>query len=362
MNKIRNIRMGNTTTGQISDFPDNTWTTYSLFGLTLQSNFKLTKRVAISGEGNSDVTFTRELVDSLDVDRWQGISPNYISPFKTKNGESLLHAFHRPDSDVLHFPDTADFYISADRILCHQLHQTMDYEIERWLVGIVLSFWLERKGIPVLHASSVVIEGKAVGFLATNFAGKSSLAATLMECGYPLLTDDVLALECSDSQCIGRPGYPRMRLWPDQARHFFGPQYEDLERIHPDASKRNVPIGPDGIGTFCDKSMPVGCIYIPQRKDQHEKRNTVEVLPVSRRDAFIELVRYSLASRILTKFGLQEERMQSLMQIALQVPIRRLQYPSGLELLPGVREAIVEDVISLSKESCNGKRNFVVNV
>ncbi len=301
------------------------------------------------------------MVDSLTVDRWQGISPSYISPYKTKNGKSVLLAFQRPDSDVLHFPNTADFYLTADRILCYQLHQTKDYEIERWLVGTVLSLWLELKGVPVLHASSVVIEGKAVAFLATNLAGKSSLAAALMLRGYPLLTDDALALECGDSHCVGRPGYPRIRLWPDQAKHFLG-HFEDLELIHPDASKRNVPIGPDGIGVFCDKSMPVGCIYIPRRKEPQEKRGSVEILSVSPRDAFIELVRYSFTTRILSKFGLQGERMQSLTQIVLQVPIRRLQYPSGLQFLPQVCETIVEDAISLSKDPRKEKRDFIVKI
>ncbi len=361
MNKIQNTKTSNTRVTLVPDSTDNTWTTYSLFGLILRSNFKLAKRVALPGKGKPDVTFTLKLVDSLTVDYWQGIPPEYISPYKDKNGNSMLHAFQQPDGDLLHFPDTADFYLSGDRILCHRLHKTKDYEIERWLVGTVLSLWLERKGFPVLHASSVVIEDRAVAFLSTNLAGKSTLATALMKRGYPLLTDDALALECSDRHCIGRPGYPRIRLWPDQAKHFLG-YFEELERIHSGASKRNVPIGPDGIGAFCDNPMPVGCIYVPQRRDLQEKRGSVEILPISPRDAFLELVRYSFTTRILSKFGLQGKRMQPLMEIVLQVPVCQLQYPSGLEFLPQVCEIIEEDVTLRSKDPCMGKRDFVVKI
>ncbi len=358
---IQKIITGNTRTERKSDSSGNIWATYSLFGLTLRSDFKLAKRVALPGKGKPDVTFTRELVDSLTVDRCQGIAPSFISPFKSGNGKSMLLAFQQPACDILHFPDTAEFYLTADQILCYQLHQTKDYEIERWLAGTVLALWLERKGLPVLHASSVVIEDKVVAFLASNFAGKSSLATFLVQLGYPLLTDDALVLECGENHCVGRPGYPRIRLWPDQAKHFLG-YYEDLELIHPDSSKRNVPVGPSGIGVFHDKSTSVGCIYIPKRTDSQEKRGTVEILSVSPRDAFMELVRSSFVTRILSKFGLEEERMQLLMEIVTQVPIRRLQYPSGLEFLPRVCETVVEDATSLSKDPGNGKRDFIVKI
>ncbi len=340
---------------------DSTWTTYRLYGVTLRSDFALAIRAPLPGKGKPDVIFTRKLVDTLAVNSWHGISPSYISPIKNRNGKSVLHAFQQPDCYVLHFPDTADFYLTADRILCHQLHKTGDYEIERWLVGTVLALWLESRGAPVLHASAVLIEGKAVVFLATSLAGKSTLAASFMQFGYPLLTDDALALECDNSHCVGHSGYPRMRLWPEQAKHFLG-YYEDLELVHPDYSKRNVAVDPDGIGAFCDKSMPVGCIYTPQRKDLQGKDVAVEILSVSPRDAFMELVCYSFVSRMLSKFGMQEERMQLLMQVVQQVPIRRLQYPNGLGFLPKVCETIVEDVISISKDPSKAKQDFIVEI
>jgi hypothetical protein len=218
--------------------------------------------------------------------------------------------------------------------------------VEIHLLATVLSFWLERRGIPALHAAAAVVEGCATAFLSTNSGGKSVLAATLMQVGYPLLTDDILAVEHSRGVFVGRPGYPQMRLWPDEAQHFLG-HYEDLERVHPALSKRRVPVGANGFGTFCDASQPLACLYLPERRDPVEAGTEIRITPVSPRDAVIELVRHSFTPRVVEAIGLQPQRLDCFAQMVQQVPMRRLVYPSGFEHLPRVREAILEDLESL---------------
>jgi hypothetical protein len=109
-------------------------------------------------------------------------------------------------------------------------------------LATVLSFYLQRQGLLVLHASTVVIDDRAVAFLSHKFSGKSTIAAALVKSGHPLLTDDILTIEERDGILIGRPGYPQMRLWPEEANNFVG-HYKDLERVLPDLSKRCVPVG-----------------------------------------------------------------------------------------------------------------------
>jgi hypothetical protein len=329
---------------QSKDFSNSTWTTYRLFGLTLASNFRLVKRVALLANSAHNLTFTCTVVESVPGD-WTGVPPTYISPYKTKNGESMLHVYHQPTCDVLHFTDVADFYVWPDRIICYQLQRASRYQVEMWLVGTVLALWLEREAIPVLHASAVVVEDRAVAFLASNTAGKSTLAAALMQCGYPLLTDDALPIKCYNNNCIGQPGYPQLRLWPDQAAHFLG-HFENPELVHLEASKQIVPVGP-GFGDFCDVPQPLGCLYIPIRRDPEVGGTEIEITPVSLRDATIELVRYSFLNRVLAALGLQPGRLDYLVQIAKQVPMRRIIYPSGLKHLPRVCEKLLEDVKAL---------------
>jgi hypothetical protein len=123
--------------------------------------------------------------------------------------------------------------------------------------------------------------------------------------------------------------------------------FEDLELVHPDATKRTVPVGPQGFGSFCDLPHPVRCLYIPTRRDPKEAGTAVDITPVSYGDALIDLVRYSFSTRVLTALGLHVKRLNSLAQIAQQIPLRRLLYPSGLEYLPVVRDAILKDFRAL---------------
>ncbi len=57
----------------------------------------------------------------------------------------------------------------------------------------------------------------------TEPSGKSSLAASFMQNGHPLLTGDILPLEQNtDGAFFARPGYPIMRMWPEEALRFLG--------------------------------------------------------------------------------------------------------------------------------------------
>ena len=123
------------------------------------------------------------------------------------------------------------------------------------LLGPVFSFWLELQGIPVLHASAVLVEGQAVAFLSSNYGGKTSLAATLMQAGHPLLTDDFLPVERGDGLYLGRPGYPTMRMWPEEAEHFLG-SYEDLGLVHPALTSAASWWDPEALALSADSPTP----------------------------------------------------------------------------------------------------------
>jgi hypothetical protein len=320
--------------------------TYRLLGINVASNFCLSNRIASSSSTSPDLIFTHSLVESLPR-KGVRMAPAYVSPYTFPDGESLLYVYRHSECDVLRFTNTADFYVWPDRIVCYQLRRAAPHEVRRWLSGTVIALWLERRGISVLHASAVVIDDRGVAFLGSNQAGKSSLAAALMQRDYQMLTDDALALTSDADNITGHPGYPEMRLWPDQAEHFLG-HFEDLERVHPDATKRNVPIGAATLGTFCDSPRPMRCLYIPTRRELQNGGTTVEITRVSSGEALMELVRYSFSSRLLTALGLQPERLNRLAQIVRRVPLRRIWYPSGLEHLPSTCDTILTDVSELS--------------
>jgi hypothetical protein len=322
----------------------STWPTHCLFGLTLASDYPFATRLALSA-GAPDLTFT--CIDQSPLPGgWEQTTPAYTSPYRNDDGESILHLYRLDACDVLHFTHVADFYLFPDRIVCHPSELAGDPMVETHLLVTVLAFWLERQGIPTLHASAVVVGGRAAAFLSHSRDGKSTLAAALVQAGYPLLTDDILPVEHTDGAFRGRPGYPTMRLWPDEAQHFLG-SCQGLELVHPKLTKRRVPVGPDGFGAFCDTSQRLACLYLPERRDAAEWGAKIEVTPVSLRDAVIELVRHSFTARIVEALGWQPQRLDFFARLVRQVPLRRLVYPSGFAHLPRVREAILQDLESL---------------
>jgi hypothetical protein len=234
----------------------------------------------------------------------------------------------------------ADFYIQPEQIACHLQDPDFAQLTEIRLLGPVLSYWLERRGIPTLHASAVAVDGQAVAFISHHGGGKSGLAAGMMRAGYPLLTDDILPVEEKDGILLGRPGYPQMRMWPDEGAHFVE-RFEELPLVHPELSKRRVPVGPGGFGAFHDSALPLAAIFLAARRGPEEAGSGVEILPLSSMEAVIELVRHSFSPHLVEAAGLQPARLDLFAHLVKQVPVRRLVYPSGFEHLPRVVEAIL---------------------
>lgn len=309
---------------------------YQLYGLAVASAFPFAHRLA-PGTGSPDLIFSCP----SPVRPTDGGQRLYSSPWRDEEGESIAHFDRLPEVDVLRFPGIADFHLSPGRIDAHPLDPEHRDLLELRLLGPVLSFWLERMGLPVLHASAVHLEGQgAVGFVAHSGGGKSSLAASLVEAGSPLLTDDILPVEETGDVFLTRPGFPQMRMDPDGARRFLG-RTEGLALVSPGEPKLHVPVGTEGFGSFHAESAPLSRLYVLDRRD--DAGSDIQIQPLTRREAVIELVRHSFSPYLVEAVGLQPRRLDLFSRLVLQVPVRRLTYPSGFEALPRVIEAVMAD-------------------
>lgn len=320
---------------------------YRVFGVTVASTFDF-ETPLLRTDLPADVTFTCSRKPPREMTTPDG-GAVFESRDRLPSGEPLLALSLGPGSDLLRYSEVADFYVADHRIHCHLLDPTYDFMVEIHLLGLVFSYWFERQGIPMLHASAVAVDGRAAVFVATNKGGKSSLACTLMGAGHPLLSDDVVGLQVSERGPEGRPGFPSMRLWPDQAAHFHG-EWDGLELAHPRYEKRRVPIGEGGFGTFQDAPAPLAAFYLPERRPVAEAPE-VELTTLSPGEAVIELVRGSFLPRLAQESGLARERMALFGRLAASVPMKRLVYPEGNDYLPAVAEAIVADVRGSAPEA-----------
>jgi hypothetical protein len=341
---------------------NSSWSTYRLYGTTLTSDFAFANRLT-PGTGPPDLAFTCVSAAPL-PGGWEQTDPVYCSPpYPDEGGESEVLLYSLGDCLILRFTGICDFYLWPDQIICHP--RTSEYRrrlaqysyevveryqhmlIEVYLLGLVLSCWLEWRGTPALHASAVVVSGRAVAFLSNGGGGKSSSAATLMQAGYPLLADDIVPVRYAGEAYMACSGYPQMRMWPEQAQHFLG-HFEDLGVVHPTVSKRRVPVEKNGLGPFCTTPQPLACLYLPERRNPADWGEGVEIKPVSRREAVMALVGYSFVPYIVEAMGLHVHRLGFFAHMSLEIPMRRVVYPSGFAYLPYVRRAILDDLAGLS--------------
>lgn len=309
---------------------------YVIFGLTITTNFKFVSKLD-TGCFNPDLKF--EVVKRAPMDViWSREIPQY-----SISGKRSFFLYHLEKWDVIRFTGIADYYISDNKIICHIHHYKYYPLIEIQFLGTVLSYWLEKLGIIAIHASAVKVDDKSIGFLSSNKGGKTSIAASLMKKGFPLITDDILPLDVNNNHVLSRPGYPTMRMWPDEAEYFLG-HSEGLPLVHPKLSKRRVFVGSNGFGSFCDHILELQCLYIPKRYDNLKISPNIIIEQLSPLEGVLELIKHSFSPYLVESMGWQKVRIVKFAKIIKKIPIKSLNYPSGYKYLPMLCESILEDL------------------
>ena len=316
-----------------------------LFGLSVETAFPFRTLLAPGRPGPVDL----EISVAADRPAAGGAAATtvYESPERLEDGQPALVVERAAGWDRLRFSRVADVLCAGSAIRVERHPAASDDLVEIQLLGTVLAFWFERAGELVLHGSAVELDGRAVAFIAGNGRGKSSLAAQLMTLGRPLVTDDLVVVDAAGPAPRIRPGYPQMRFWPDAAIRFVHDP-EALDHVHPDFDKRRLPVGPDGFGTFCDRTLPLAAVYLPRRLRGAGAAEAM-AMPVAPAGAVLELVARSFMPRLVEAAGWQGDRLGRLARVVETVPVRWLDYPSGYDRLERVARAVLADLATLPR-------------
>lgn len=314
---------------------------YHLYGLVIETEFVFRSGLVEAPEASPvDVTISlsRDFapLDGMPIRR------RYETQ-ALREGLPVFCVDEYADRMVLSFPNVIDYHVFGGRkIVAEVLTEVEDYLIEIHLLGIVSTFVLESRGTLALHASAAVVPSGAVAFLANNKGGKTSLAASFVQAGDALLTDDVLAVRIDGEQAIGASGYPCMRMWPEHAEVLLG-RGKEFDRVRPDTEKRRIPLHTVGPGGFCVESRPIAAFFVPERHNDPDAAITVDRIPGA--EAFKIILGNGYIATMAEDAGISGNRFTTIAQLVRIVPVYRLRYPNGREYLPLVREAImsVED-------------------
>ena len=316
------------------------WPAYYLFGSTVRSNFPFQITLP-PADGEPDLTlgFYPGMPSGLP----DGVEPIYESEIHDVNGLPLARLYRLPDGYLLAMPEVADFVILKNSLQCFPRTGEIT-SVETFLFQAAMSFWLETTGRPVLHASCIAAADRAVAFLAFSGSGKSTLAAAFLQDGYRLISDDSLPVEISEQEVLAWPCHPRIKMTPEQARLFLD-EVDHLPPVNGFSSKIGVPVRETWSDSFSTTPKRLMCCYLPQHRP--DQRGVV-IEPVQGAGRVIELVRHSLVPRLTKAAGMQKDRFHLLHRMATRLQVCRLTYPSGVDSLRAVREAVLIHLESLS--------------
>jgi hypothetical protein len=267
----------------------------------------------------------------------------YRSETRRVDGWGRIELFCSSGVYCLRCVGVGDFFFSRTgrRVKCFPDPAASATVVDSVLYGPVRATLLELQGLICLHASAVVLEGAGVGFVGHSGYGKSTVAAAFVAAGYPLLTDDILAVCARGSRCLARPGNQWLRLSPDAAS-ILGPDYRN--DTGSGSSKHRVPVNARE-RELSKKPVPLAALYVLDRQLRAGDGVAVEALSGS--IGLIELIRFSFCARVAKPLGIDRARFALLGRLAQCVPVRVLRYAEGFEHLRTVCRVIQRDISAL---------------
>lgn len=152
-------------------------------------------------------------------------------PLSTRAGLSV----HGPHLAVIVHPLLGKIRIEdGARITADHSAEAEPGLLRAWILGTAFGVLCQQRGEPVLHASAVHHDGRALVIAGRSGAGKSTTAAALIARGAGLLADDIVRIDLGAMAVW--PGYPSMKLWRNSA-DALGYSLADARPIHSTVDK-----------------------------------------------------------------------------------------------------------------------------
>jgi hypothetical protein len=286
--------------------------TYVAYGLGIHSVLELPELVP--GPAPPDVVIRRGHVPGV--------------PRDAPGGDALLRA--GVDEACLHWPDVGAILVRHGReIILDPRPATAADLLRLYLLGPALGLLLHQRGLLVLHASAVTLDGGVAAFLGHSGHGKSTTAAMLCARGCAVVADDVVAVDLgTGGGPAALPGFPQLKLWPD-AVTALGESPEDLPRLHQSEEKRARVAD-----TVAMTARPLRRLYVLTDAEG------LGLEPVSGHAAVFELLQHSYVAAVLDRLGTSRFLAQCA-RLARAVPVTRLRRPRSLARL-GELAALIE--------------------
>ncbi|MBV8781693.1 MAG: hypothetical protein JO353_09880 [Phycisphaerae bacterium] len=291
---------------------------YTAYGLTIDSEIPLSA-IELENRQDADLVIRYGRIDGV-------IRSSDRRPTVMSAGELTAY-----------WPEVAAFSVRNGReIVIEPDLSASESAVSDWVQSSILSIALHQRGLFVLHASAVVIEGRAVAFAGDVGQGKSTTASAFHAAGYPMLTDDLVVVDCAAPQPMVLPGYPHVKLLNETAEH-FGVDAKSLKPLDSDQGKgiRRLSAG------YHATPVPLGGICILEDAAQ------LSVAPMPPQFALRNLICHAFVARLtefLERTGTAQRHFRDCTTIVGRELVWSLKRPRDLMQLPNLVQRVRETI------------------
>jgi hypothetical protein len=200
-----------------------------------------------------------------------------------------------------------------------------DQDLRTFLLGSAVGALLIQRGMLVLHGNALEKSGRAIVCLGHSGAGKSTLAYGLMEQGWRLLADDLVAIT---PEGLVLPGIPRIKLWHD-ACQAFGLDPEGLPPIRQGMHKYLL------IGEAVQRAsaaVPLAAMYLlHQPRHDNADGKAIRITRItSQKSAALRLRNQAFRPRFVRGLGQEGPNFMALARLQRSVPLATLPLPPSI--------------------------------
>lgn len=245
----------------------------------------------------------------------------------------------------IRYGDGTEFFLteSGDNIWATWPDSLTLEDTATYLLGPIFGFLLRLRGVTCLHASAIAVDGRAIALVGAAGAGKSTTAAVFTQQGYPVLSEDVVALRDQGDSFLVQPGYPLIRLWPESVRALYGAE-DALPPLTPNWNKRYLDLTQNGFD-FQRQPLPLAAVYVLDERSDDPAAPLVESLPSHA--GLITLVTNTYANYLLDR-EMRAREFELLGRLVNNLPLRKLTPHSDPARAPELCQFILDDFRSLS--------------
>jgi hypothetical protein len=235
-------------------------------------------------------------------------------------------------------PGVGRLFIEDGRQITAELAPGVDESVlPANILGSGMSVLLGQRGLLVLHASSVAINGKAVAFMGSSGWGKSTLAAAFHAQGYPVLSDDVLPIQTDGEQPLVLPAFPQFKLAPEAAMS-LGHDPASLSALFPNAAKLSYKF----THGFHQTPLPLQRIYVLGMGTHHK------ITRLHPQEIFPELVCHSRSRSALISPEFVAAHLRQCTKVIQKVSFCRFIRQPSLADLPYLVKLVENDLAQFS--------------